>query len=113
VDDPALTIVFVAMAVLLLFMLLFLSVFLFFFRQWIRALMSGAPVSMFSILGMRLRGNPVPLLIDAYIVLRRAGVNATISEVEGAYIDHRTRVRTSDDLVGIVNSKEASERPPD
>ncbi|MEX0613159.1 MAG: flotillin-like FloA family protein [Pirellulales bacterium] len=78
---------------------------LFLMRPWLRAAASGAPVSMMSILGMRLRGNPPEMLIDAYIALKRAGVNANISGVEGVYIDSRTRVRSRDDLIALVKSK--------
>jgi uncharacterized protein YqfA (UPF0365 family) len=81
-------------------------------RPWLRAAASGAPVSIFSVLGMRLRGNPPILLVDAYVALRRAGVNASIADVEGAYIDHRTRVRTHDDLVELVKSAVASKNGP-
>jgi uncharacterized protein YqfA (UPF0365 family) len=77
-------------------------------RPWLRALGHGTPVSMVSIIGMRLRGNPPVLLIDAYIALHRASVATTIADVENTYIDNRTRVRNSEDLVHFVKSKTAT-----
>jgi uncharacterized protein YqfA (UPF0365 family) len=98
------------------FLMFYLAVFLlfaiiggvFFFlipRPWLRAWSSGAPVTALSIVGMRLRGNPPILLIDAYIALKRAGVETSIREIEGTYIDHRTRVRNRDELIELVRSK--------
>jgi hypothetical protein len=75
---------------------------LFFFRPWVRALMSGAPVSILSILTMRLRGTPAPLLIDAYIQLRHRGSTATLADVEKQYIANRQRVRNVGDLIDFV-----------
>jgi len=72
-------------------------------RPWLRAFLHGAPVSVFHILGMRLRGNPPTLLIDAYIALKRADLAITIGDVENAFVDGRNRVLTSDDLVELVN----------
>jgi uncharacterized protein YqfA (UPF0365 family) len=77
----------------------------FVFRAWVRAVLYGAPIPMVTILTMRLRGNPPMLLIDAYSALRRAGAHTTISQVEETYIDNRTRVRTSADLIALVKSK--------
>src|SRR5688500_15427876 len=97
--------VLVAGLIILLFGFVFL---LLLARPWIRAAASGCPVSLLSILGMRLRGSPPSLVVDAYIALRRSGVNATIADVEGVYIDKRTRVRSRDDLVALVTDSVAS-----
>jgi uncharacterized protein YqfA (UPF0365 family) len=77
-------------------------------RHWIKALMSGAPVSVFSILGMVLRGNPRSLLVDAYIQLNHRGSPARIADVEVAYIANRHRVRNSHDLVSLVEEQLAA-----
>jgi len=77
-------------------------------RPWLRALGHGRPVSLISIVVMRLRGNPPLLLIDAYIALHRSGVDISIAEVENTYIDNRIRVRNSEDLVHFVKSKTAT-----
>lgn len=103
-DDTQLLWLIVAV-VAVLFCSMVTGVFVVLARHWVRALMSGAPVSLLSILAMRMRGNPPGLLIDAYGTLLRAGVNTTISEVEKMFLDNKTRVRTSNDLVALVKSK--------
>ena len=77
-------------------------VFPLFILPWLRAFMTDADVPLTQIIGMRLRGNPPVLLIDAYIVLKRQNVSATIVDVEEVYIDSRTRVSSSSDLVELV-----------
>jgi uncharacterized protein YqfA (UPF0365 family) len=90
------------------FLLVLMVLFLLFFRAWVRAIMNGFPVPLMSIITMRLRGVPPILLVDAYTALRRAGHETTVREVEETYLANRTRVRTSQDLIGLVKSKTAS-----
>src|SRR5688572_9824386 len=92
-----------------------LTIFLLLGRHWIKAMMSGTPVSLFALIGMLLRGNPRSLLVDAYIQLNHRGSPATIADVELAYIANRHRVRTSHDLVSFVEERlaaQASEAGP-
>jgi uncharacterized protein YqfA (UPF0365 family) len=107
VDQSDVFVVFMVFAILatILFLFIALAFYGFLFRPWVRAAAGGAPISVFSILGMRLRGNPVPLLVDAYTVLKHSGVDVTIAEVELAYIKQRTRVQTADDLVELVKTE--------
>ena len=95
----------VAMFVFFFFALILVAVFALLFRPWLRAALHTAPVSLLHIVAMRLRGNPTTLLIDAYIALKRAGMSATIGDVENVYIDSRNRVSTSDDLVELVKQR--------
>ena len=74
-------------------------------RPWVRAAFYGTPISMLSVIGMRMRGNPPTLLIDAYSALRRASINTSISDVESVYIDSRTRVKSATDLVALVKER--------
>jgi uncharacterized protein YqfA (UPF0365 family) len=99
----------VAALVVLLIMLAMFAVFLAFFRDWIRAFLYGCHVSIFTLIGARLRGNPPGLLVDAYISLRRAGFHATMRDVENTYIDARPRAETSDELVEILKRRAAAE----
>jgi uncharacterized protein YqfA (UPF0365 family) len=109
VNEYAPLLLLLGLLVMMIFMLFAFGLFALLARPWLRAAASGAPVSLLSILGMRLRGNSPTLLIDAYIALRRAGVNATVSAVEGIYIDNRTRVRTSQDLTELVKGSASSD----
>jgi uncharacterized protein YqfA (UPF0365 family) len=93
----------------LIILLFAFSVFFLVGRHWIKAFMSGAPISVFAVIGMLLRGNPRGLLVDAYIQLNHRGSPATIADVELAYIANRHRVRTSHDLVSFVEERLAAQ----
>lgn len=95
-------------AVLVLIALIFfasLAFVLWIAKPWLRALMHGVPVSLFHILGMRLRGNPPTILVDAYIKLHRAGDDVTLMELEHTYIDSRSRILSDLDLVEVFESR--------
>jgi uncharacterized protein YqfA (UPF0365 family) len=93
----------------LLALLFVFFVFMLLGRHWVKAFMSGAPVSVFALIGMLLRGHPRALLVDAYIQLNHRGSPATIADVELAYLDKRHRVRNSHDLVSFVEERLAAE----
>jgi uncharacterized protein YqfA (UPF0365 family) len=77
-----------------------------FVRPYLRGFLSGAPVSLISLIGMRLRGSPVNLLLDAFIALRQAGFHhIQMRDVESLYLIHRGRIVTMQDLVELVRSK--------
>jgi uncharacterized protein YqfA (UPF0365 family) len=76
---------------------------------WLRAITSGGRVTMLQIIGMRLRGNPPRLLVDAYLSLLHSGEKARMSEVESQYIAHRGQVGSAMDLVNIVRASKRSE----
>ncbi len=59
---------------------------------WKRAFMSGAKVSMFSIIGMRMRGCPPPFIVDAYCALVHSGHDVTIQQVESCYISRKHEI---------------------
>ena len=78
------------------------------FAPWVRSFTSGAPVSIASILGMRLRKTPPKLIIDAYVQLRHRNSAATLADVEKQYLANRHRVRNVGDLVDFVEQNVAS-----
>jgi len=72
-----------------LFVVFFLLVFFVFVRSatpWLQALMSGVPLSVFAILGMRLRRTDVNRVLRTLIMATQAGAPLTLAEVERAYI---------------------------
>lgn len=75
---------------------------------WVRALLSGGAVPIFGVLGMRLRGSPVNLLIDAHLSLLHGGAKVGIADVESKYLAHRAQIVTSQDLVDLI----LADRPP-
>lgn len=76
---------------------------------WLKAITSGVPVSIFAILGMRLRGTPPALVIDALVQLRMRGVETTVREVETQYLAHQHRIRAPFDLVDVVEANLAEQ----
>jgi uncharacterized protein YqfA (UPF0365 family) len=101
--DDQQTIVLLAIVVAGLIVLLFsFGFFLLLFRHWVKALMSGAPVSIMTLLGMVLRGTPRSLAVEAYIQLKHRGSAATMKDVELAYLANRHRIDNSHDLVDRV-----------
>ena len=56
----------------------FVLIFLHFLGVWIRALMSGAKVSLGSLIGMKLRRIPPTLIVDARIRIIKAGLRPRV-----------------------------------
>lgn len=73
---------------------------------WLRALLSGAQVSLMQLVGARLRGSDVRLLVDAYVALRHSDRpelrEITFARLESLYLQHRHRMTIGDDLVRMV-----------
>ena len=81
--------------------LLFLS----FLKLWVRAQTSGVPIHIFNIIGMKLRGNPAQLLIDAYVLLSKEGVAVSLDETEYLFMRNRNRIRLPEELVRLVKEQ--------
>ena len=74
---------------LVLFLLVPLVFFIFMIRigtPWMRAYMSGTPISVFDILGMRLRHTDLDAVLKALITARQGGVFLSCRQVEQAYL---------------------------
>ncbi|MFM7070855.1 MAG: flotillin-like FloA family protein [Planctomycetota bacterium] len=104
-DTTPLAFVPVVLALIALMFFTSLALVVWVIKPWLRAFMHGVPVSLFHILGMRLRGNPPTILIDAYIKLHRAGDEVTLAELEHTYIDSRSRILSDLDLVEVFESR--------
>jgi uncharacterized protein YqfA (UPF0365 family) len=76
----------VVLVILGLVLLAFVIIFLKFLGIWIRAMMSGARVTIFQLIGMRLRGVPSTLIVNARIGLVKAGLNLTTDQLEAHYL---------------------------
>lgn len=96
--------VIVMLLVMLLSLVAVAYTFLMLLRPWLRAVTSGTPVSVLTILGMRLRGNPPDLILSAYTSLVFAGDDAPLSEVESVYIANRGTIRNAQDLIDAVRA---------
>jgi len=69
---------------------------------WLKCFLSGAGVTALNILGMRLRGSPVGLLVDTQVALIHSGFQVNIRQVESAYLANRHRILQPGDLFEIV-----------
>lgn len=73
-------------AVFLLVNVAILVVFLRTFKPWLRSYMSGTPITVFDILGMRFRRTDVNAVLRALIMARQAGVAVSCRQMESAYL---------------------------
>lgn len=64
---------------------------------WFRALVSGAPVSMGRLVGMRLRKIRIAMIVDAYITGKKAGLDINITELETHYM-------AKGDVIKVINA---------
>ncbi|MFN4259785.1 MAG: flotillin-like FloA family protein [Gemmataceae bacterium] len=110
-DQPALfLLIFVFVSTLMVGGFLLLS-FVLVFRSWLVGLLSGAPVRVLDIVGMRLRGNPPRLIVEAYATLRHRGVQVTVAQVESAYIAHKGKIFDSTRLADRVEKQARPQEP--
>ena len=57
-----------------------------FFSLWLRAMVSGAPVSMIKLIIMRLRGVPASTIVNTRIMAVKAGLDIASDELEAHYL---------------------------
>lgn len=93
-------IVAVASIVVLVMGLIFLS----FFGVWLKARFSGVPISIFTLVAMRLRNVPHSLIVDARITAAKAGINISINEIETHYLAGGDVIQT---IQGLINAEKA------
>ena len=83
--------------------LAFIIVFVNFLGVWIRALMSGARVSLWSLIGMKLRRVRPSLIVDARIRLIKAGLSLETNDLEAHYL-------AGGDVINVVNALIAADK---
>ena len=81
--QQAMTVLFLLLA---LMVLVVLGIFFFFLKVWVRAWMSGARVTLFNLVGMKLRGIPPTLIVDARIRAVKAGLNIGTDALEAHFL---------------------------
>ena len=72
----------IAVVAVLLITLLVICIILVPMHTWFRALMSGAHISMFRLVGMKLRKVDYKKIVNQYILARKAGIKIYDSEIE-------------------------------
>lgn len=72
--------------VIVIIVLIFLGIFFYFLKVWIRALAAGAHVSLFNLVGMKLRGIKPVTIVDAKIMATKAGLTVNTNDLEAHYL---------------------------
>jgi uncharacterized protein YqfA (UPF0365 family) len=76
----------IVVAVAVLIFLVFLFIFFSFIRLWIQSVMTGANISIFNLIGMKLRNVDYALIVRQKIALVQAGVKVTTEDLESHYL---------------------------
>ncbi len=76
----------ILMILLAIGVLILIGIFFYFLKVWVRAWMSGARVSLFNLLGMKLRRVPPTLIVDARIRAVKAGLDLGTDALEAHYL---------------------------
>ena len=66
--------------------LVVLGIIISFFNVWLRAWLSGAYVSIFNLVAMRLRGVPYGVIVEARIRAGKAGIDVDVNDIEAQYL---------------------------
>lgn len=83
--------------------LVVVGIFFHFIGVWVRALMSGARVSLLSLIGMKLRQVSPALIVDARIRTVKAGLNVTTDNMEAHFL-------AGGDVINVVNALIAADK---
>ncbi|MFC1461520.1 flotillin-like protein FloA [Verrucomicrobiota bacterium] len=83
--------------------IIFAFVFLYFLKVYIRAMMSGAKVSLGSLVGMKLRRVSPDLIVDARIRVTKAGLSISTDELEAHYL-------AGGDVINVVQALIAADK---
>jgi len=70
-----------------------------FFNVWLRALLAGAPVSIFTLVAMKLRSVDYKLVVDGRITASKAGIEITTDEIEAHYLAEGNIIHTIQALI--------------
>jgi len=82
-------------AVLLLFGIVFLVIFFSFLRLWIQCFLTGARISIWDLIGMKLRNVDYGLIVRQKIALVQAGVKMSTQEMEAHYLARGNVAKTA------------------
>lgn len=114
-DHPFQIVLMVVVLATVTLIMLAMAVFFFsLFRPWLRAFLSGASISVVQLLGMRLRGVPPGLVVDALVTLvhRGHGHDPRRSAVaESIYLSQRGLIHSSQQLADLVEKRLAKNEP--
>jgi uncharacterized protein YqfA (UPF0365 family) len=75
----------VAVLALIVFVAIFFIA-LGYFRLWMQGIMAGVQVSLFDLIGMKLRKIDAPLVLKCLILARQSGVDVSVADLQRAYL---------------------------
>lgn len=115
-DNPfQIVLVVVVLTTVTVIMLAMAVAFFSLFYPWLRAFLSGAPISVIQLLGMRLRGVPPGLVVDALVTVvhRGHGHDPRRSVIaESIYLAQRGIIHSPEQLADLIEKQmSAGERP--
>jgi uncharacterized protein YqfA (UPF0365 family) len=76
--------------------------------SWRRAKFAGVSIPLLGIVGMRLRGTPPDLIVDATVAVAKRGLTIQWMQVEAAYLAHGTARMDSLELAAVVEREVSS-----
>ncbi len=99
----------IALVIVGIAILMVVGIFMHFLGVWVRAYMSGARVSLWALVGMKLRRIPPSLVVDARISLMKAGIKLDTDSLEahflaGGDVNNVVRALIAADKAGIALS---------
>ena len=97
---PFINILFILLAIIVVILL---SVFFSFLKVWVRAWMSGAYISLFNLVGMKLRNVVPKLIVDARIRAVKAGLPLTTDQLEAHFL-------AGGDVINVVQALIAADK---
>ena len=92
--DPSIIYIILA-AIAGLFLLVFMFIFFSFIRLWIQSLLTGANISIFNLIGMKLRKVNYEMIVQQKIALVQAGVKVTTEDLESHFLTRGNVPRTA------------------
>jgi uncharacterized protein YqfA (UPF0365 family) len=104
----------VVAVVSLLFVLLVFGVMLWLLPPWMRGFLGGAPVMVIQLIGMRLRGIPPGLIVDALVTLTQRGYphdSSRVGMAQSIYLAQRGLIDTPAQLADLLEKQIKSSEP--
>lgn len=90
---------FIVGGVLLLVGIFFLVIFFSFVRLWIQCFLTGAKISIWDLIGMKLRNVDYPMIVRQKIALVQSGVRVTTQDLEAHYLSRGNVPKTAMALI--------------
>src|SRR6266436_643099 len=81
--------------ILLIFVIFFLVIFFSFLRLWIQCFLTGAKISIWDLIGMKLRNVDYSMIVRQKIALVQAGVKMSTQEMEAHYLSRGNVPKTA------------------